>query len=524
MCSGIKQRVIANILAARKEFAGKAQMPDVLRRLSVFTDSISMKLYQVILIFLIMGFASCQNSNNKIIIQGEITGKIPDKVDYTNPIHGVCNWAFTKSVVPDESGKFQIEIESKSAIFIKIRASYSEKGIIIAEPGQTYSIRFNVSDKDKPFEILDNSAILQQTYNKLPEPEHLQVAVREFLADTVPTKIREIVEQRKTAEIEEFEKMFAAKTISKEAFDLVQLDRNCYYNAVWATYVWLKKLIEQPEHANLLEKTLNQSLFSNLAIVKSPWFPSYAEIYIYLPEHIKGTLTKEKAEALINTGQVKTYQTTKAKEYLPPEIHEDYIAHFLYEESLQQSYEKELVELFDKFKTDYPQSEYTPSISPLVDEIVKFHKAADSAFNEKTKFVADYQNLNTLTEIAKALPAGKTYVDVWASWCGPCKEEFGHKEELKKLLQQYDIQMLYLSIDRDNDSIKWKNMIKFYKLEGFHVRANKALGSELRKLYDKGGSLGIPWYILMDSNGTVILKHASRPSQANWLEKDFQLK
>jgi thiol-disulfide isomerase/thioredoxin len=255
--------------------------------------------------------------------------------------------------------------------------------------------------------------------------------------------------------------------------------------------------------------------------VKSPWFPFYAESYVYFQEYINGIFTKEKLEILRETNQLEKYRVSKAKEYLPPEVCEDYLAHYLYEESFQERYQKELIGLFDDFKTQYPESEYFPYITPHIDEIIRFYKTADSEFSEKTKFVEAYQKLNTLSEIAKALPPGKIYVDVWATWCGPCKAEFEHKEQLKTLLQQNDTQMLYISIDRDQDSTQWKNMIKFYNLEGFHLRANKEVEAELREIFDKGGSISIPWYILMGSDGKILKKHASRPSQIDELEKEI---
>jgi hypothetical protein len=92
---------------------------------------------------------------------------------------------------------------------------------------------------------------------------------------------------------------------------------------------------------------------------------------------------------------------------------------------------------------------------------------------------------------------------------------------LTSLLQKNNIQILYISIDRDQDSIQWKNMIKFYNLEGYHIRANKEFQAELIKIFDSNGSISIPWYILIDNNGTIIKKHAKRPSQINELEKEI---
>ena len=341
------------------------------------------------------------------------------------------------------------------------------------------------------------------------------------MRDTIATEIKQTIEKRKRTEIAEFEKLLSEKLISREIFDMVKTDRACYYDAVLATVAWIKKLmviqgrekVFTREFEDLWKGAFEQLLFSNTEILKSQWFNFYAESYISFQEYVNRNFTKEKFEALSKAGLSKSNRVNNAKKYLPAEFYEDYLANYLFEESLQKKYEKELIGLYNDFKTDYPESEYNRYISPLIDEIIEFHETANSDFGENIKFVENYQKLNTLNEVASTLPKAKIYVDVWASWCGPCKTEFAHKKELDSLLQKNNIEMLYLSIDRDRDTTQWKNMIKFYNLEGFHIRANEELSSELRKLFDNNGSLSIPWYILIDNNGKILKKFASRPSQ-----------
>jgi len=129
--------------------------------------------------------------------------------------------------------------------------------------------------------------------------------------------------------------------------------------------------------------------------------------------------------------------------------------------------------------------------------------------------------MKSLAEIANIMDTGTIFIDVWATWCGPCKAEFEHKEALQNLLEKKNIQTLYISIDNEKDSAQWKNMIKFYKLEGSHVLANKELVAELRKLYDENGAIYIPWYILIDNKGNIIKKHVSPPSQIAKLEEEI---
>lgn len=262
-------------------------------------------------------------------------------------------------------------------------------------------------------------------------------------------------------------------------------------------------------------------MFSNPEIVNSPWFNFYAECYIYFMDYMDGNFTKEKLEELNKTKQYKIYQVNKAKEYLPKEICENYLAYYLYTNSIEKEYDKELIDLYADFKTQYPNSGYNSYISPLIDEIVKFYQVADSEFSDKMKFVKNYQNLKSLAEIANTMDNGTIFIDVWATWCGPCKAEFSHKEALKNLLEKKNIQTLYISVDKEQDSTQWKNMIKFYNLEGSHVLANKELDAELRKLYDQNGMIAIPWYILIDNKGNVIKKHVSPPSQIAKLEQEI---
>ncbi|WP_289023764.1 TlpA disulfide reductase family protein [uncultured Salegentibacter sp.] len=120
----------------------------------------------------------------------------------------------------------------------------------------------------------------------------------------------------------------------------------------------------------------------------------------------------------------------------------------------------------------------------------------------------------------KKLKAQKVYVDIWATWCEPCKKELKHNSQLYELLRNENLTMLYISIDKDERAEKWTEMIKYYPLEGYHIRANKKLYNDLRQIRGED-AFGIPWHILTYGNENIIKKYLSGPSKIETLEKQL---
>ncbi len=101
------------------------------------------------------------------------------------------------------------------------------------------------------------------------------------------------------------------------------------------------------------------------------------------------------------------------------------------------------------------------------------------------------------------------YIEVWATWCGPCKRQIPY---LKKLMSEYKnkpIVFVGISIDKAKDMKKWKEMVKKENLGGVQLITGDVIASKfLRQL---GVSL-IPRSILIDENGKIIAASAPRPS------------
>jgi len=101
------------------------------------------------------------------------------------------------------------------------------------------------------------------------------------------------------------------------------------------------------------------------------------------------------------------------------------------------------------------------------------------------------------------------YVDVWATWCGPCKEEIPHLIELEKKFHGQPITFLSISVDKLKDREKWIEYVKEHQLKGVQIMAEDAFNSDVTKLYD---IKAIPRFMLFDKEGKIVTIDAPRPS------------
>jgi thiol-disulfide isomerase/thioredoxin len=108
------------------------------------------------------------------------------------------------------------------------------------------------------------------------------------------------------------------------------------------------------------------------------------------------------------------------------------------------------------------------------------------------------------------------YIDFWASWCGPCRQQFPYAHELKKQLspaENKQIEFVYFSI-YNTDSI-WKKAIIANGLEGTQLFSPGGWNSEVVKYFKING---IPRYMLLNKKGQIADPNAKRPSDPQILD------
>ncbi len=115
--------------------------------------------------------------------------------------------------------------------------------------------------------------------------------------------------------------------------------------------------------------------------------------------------------------------------------------------------------------------------------------------------------MNNLLSIHK----GKViYIDIWATWCGPCRSEVPYAIDLHQYFKGQPIEFVNLCLSSDREA--WKQVIKKQKMVGSNYYFNKDQ-SEL--LLRKLNVAGFPTYLIIGKDGQVVDRQAPRPSSGS---------
>lgn len=112
------------------------------------------------------------------------------------------------------------------------------------------------------------------------------------------------------------------------------------------------------------------------------------------------------------------------------------------------------------------------------------------------------------------------YVDVWASWCSPCRRQFPFSLELQEKFtakEKSKIVFLYISIDENEEA--WKKASETMQIHGVNVIAKGGWKSSIISHFK---IQGIPRCLLIDKNGNVVDENAKKPSQTEEIYKEIK--
>jgi thiol-disulfide isomerase/thioredoxin len=130
----------------------------------------------------------------------------------------------------------------------------------------------------------------------------------------------------------------------------------------------------------------------------------------------------------------------------------------------------------------------------------------------------NYENVKGGTTSLADLKGNYVYIDIWATWCGPCLAELPALKIAEKKYEDKKVAFVSISVDegrgykdRSFEASKegWKKMIAEKEMGGIQLFSDKNWKSDFIAAYKVNS---IPRFILIDPNGVVVDADAPRPS------------
>ncbi|MFI1773700.1 redoxin family protein [Thalassobellus citreus] len=140
----------------------------------------------------------------------------------------------------------------------------------------------------------------------------------------------------------------------------------------------------------------------------------------------------------------------------------------------------------------------------------------------------NYENYKGGTTSLSDLKGKYVYIDVWATWCGPCKAEIPSLKKVEEAYHGKNIEFVSISVDNGRgfqgktpeekmaaSKVGWKKMIAEKEMGGIQLFSNDGFKSDFVQDYKINS---IPRFILIDPAGNVVNADAPRPSSPKLIE------
>lgn len=407
--------------------------------------------------------------------------------DVKNPVASNVVLVYHMSVneYPLTEGKATAEIQGMDALYAKVYYGEKYKNIYLQD-GDEMTISFDAADFDNTFTVKGGNEKAIDYLNKI------QVV---GLADNTYKQPWEQFQKTVENKIASMKRLLKARRFDpNDKFVKMEEGR--------ITYFYANAMLMYPvSHIYLTQDT-------TLALGDD----YYTALKKYVREDADLADIDEYRNYMIETSHVLDEDNRDVRQYYPKVVAEmNYIGEHMDNDKVRESLIHHLAFTYVEGNgtdniTDLQNIYYTYVTSPRLNDLfkqacAKWDKAAVGRPSPDFKGV----DINGKEMSLRDFRGKYVFIDMWATWCGPCQKELPFLKELEKKYEGRNITFVGLSIDKDK--AKWEAKVKSGALCGTQLHIGT--GSKFQADYRISG---IPRFILIDPNGRIVNPDMTRPS------------
>ncbi len=454
----------------------------------------------LVLLPIVLLFACSQNGDNpsKEIGTATISGQIENPAGETVSI---TKGEDKYEAILDEEGKFSLSVNLKEPGYYYLRHG-SEHAMMYLQAGNEMSLSLNTEEFDETLQ-----------YNGLGAEENNYLISKYLLDEKLTSDIRSIIKMPEDSFLTEIKGI--KKKLMANLKENIENSPNLNPDFVKVEKADIKfnianGLMDYPSYHKYLTKKEDFEVSDNYYDFLAK-MDLNEEAYLQSREfkNFVTSLVRYKSNKIKNADEsLKDAEDgyVKAQLQVLPGISEsqkikDYAYFNMMNDQLYYHGADIAEEVMTAFNENVKDEEY---IAKVTESVANWKKLAKG--EEAPGF--SYPNMEGQNVALSDFKGKYVYIDVWATWCGPCRAELPHLEELQeKYASNKDIVFTSVSIDEDTDA--WRKMVTEKEMMGVQLLADNAWDSDICKDYM---IKGIPRFILVDREGKIMDSKAPRPS------------
>ncbi|WP_303317214.1 TlpA disulfide reductase family protein [Flavivirga abyssicola] len=444
----------------------------------------------------VISFLLCLSCNKKEVNYAIITGKVENFDETKVPIsrkHSSIGDNLEKNITLNEDKTFI------DTIYMNTAGIYNFYGkSIYLQPADSLNLIFNPKDRNTPIVFSgSNTSINDYFLEKKRKKKKLVPSFRTYikydeakyisLFSDVNKEILKLLEPLKDVypKFYEFEKRDLDYYYKFKLSEYERLHRKYTNNPDFEASETIKNITKTIDYDNAtdFEHSADYRVLSVYKFLSYSYYPRVTNLDH--PDTLNTVFTKIKS---LQSKNIKNYLLESMSRYINPDVKNLDVLYVGITESL----------------TD----------SSALNKIEKKYKTAKRLVKGNPGFPFEFENHKGGTTSFKDLRGKYVYVDMWATWCGPCKRQIPFLEQLEK--KYHDANIAFVSISVDSSKDKWRKFVDEKQLGGIQLIADDANNSEIMKNY---GITGIPRFMLFDTSGNIISANAKQPSEI--IETDY---